>query len=272
MLITVIQPDSGWQLINVRELWKFRDLLAFLVWRDVKVRYAQSAIGIGWAIIQPVSSMIVFAVIFGRLAKVPSDGVPYEVFTLTALVPWTYFSNALVDGANSLVSNANILSKIYFPRMLMPLSAVLAKLVDFGIAMLILLGLMAWYAVVPTWGVLLLPFLILLMMLTAVGLSMWLSAMAVQYRDVKHAMSFIVQILMYAAPVVYPASLIPEKYRTVYALNPMAGVIEGFRAAFLGTREMPWDMLAIGTASALLTALSGALYFRFKERLFADVA
>lgn len=279
--VTVIEPSSGWRLIDWRELYAYRDLFRFLVWREVKVRYAQSAIGIGWAVIQPVFSMIVFTIVFGRLANISSDGAPYAVFSLTALVPWTYFSNALTDGANSLINNASMLSKVYFPRMLMPLAAVVAKLVDFMIAMTLLVGLMVVYGVVPTWGVLLMPLLILLMMLTAAGLGMWLTALAVQYRDVKHAMGFVVQILMYAAPVVYPASLIPNNYelwgltvnpRMFYALNPMVGVIEGFRSALLGTTAMPWDLIGIGTASALAVAVSGLFYFRRQERLFADVA
>jgi lipopolysaccharide transport system permease protein len=279
--VTVIEPRSGWRLLDLSELVAYRDLFRFLIWRSIKVRYAQSAIGIGWAIIQPLFSMVVFTIIFGKLAKISSDGVPYAVFSFAALVPWTYFSNALTEGVNSLVSNANMLSKIYFPRLLLPLSAVAAKLLDFMIAGLILAGLMAWYGVAPTWGALLLPALILMMMVTAAGISLWLTAMAVQYRDVKHAMNFVVQILMYAAPVVYPTTLIPTSYaiggvtinpRLLYALNPMVGVIEGFRAALLGTTAMPWDLLAVGTASTIAIAFSGVLYFRNKERLFADVA
>ena len=259
MHVTIIEPRSGWRLLDLRELIAYRDLFRFLVWREVKVRYAQSAIGIGWAVIQPVFSMIIFTIVFGNLAKVGSDGAPYALFALAALVPWTYFSNALVDGANSLVNNANMLTKIYFPRVLMPMSAVAAKLVDFGIAMTILAGMMVWFGVAPTWGVLLLPALIVLMMLTAAGLGLWLTALAVQYRDVKHAMNFVVQILMYAAPVVYPASLIPGQYRLLYALNPMVGVIEGFRSALLGTNPMPWDLLAVGAASAGVIAFTGLL-------------
>jgi lipopolysaccharide transport system permease protein len=270
--VTVIEPRSGWRLVDWRELLTYRDLFRFLVWREVKVRYAQSAIGIGWAVIQPVFSMIVFTIVFGKLANVSSDGAPYALFALAALVPWTYFSNALVDGANCLVGNANMLSKVYFPRMLMPLSAVAAKLVDFAIAMVLLFALMAWYRQPPNWGILCLPLLILLMILTAAGLGMWLTALAVQYRDVKHAMNFVVQILMYGAPVVYPASLVPERYQLLYALNPMVAVIEGFRAALLGTRPMPWSFMAVGTISATVIAFTGLLYFRRKERLFADVA
>ena len=272
VVTTVIEPRSGWRLVDWRELRDYRDLFRFLVWREIKVRYAQSAIGIGWAIIQPVFSMIIFTIVFGRLAKVSSDGAPYAVFSFVGLVPWTYFSNALTDGVNCLVTNVNMISKVYFPRMLMPLSAVAAKLLDFGIAMLLLFGLMAWYRVVPTWGALLIPLFIGLMMLTAAGLGMWLTALAIQYRDVRHAMNFVVQLLMYASPVVYPTSLIPERFQLLYAMNPMVGVIEGFRAALLGTRAMPWDLLAVSTASAAVIFVSGTLYFRRKERVFADVA
>lgn len=268
----VIEPRSGWRLIDWKELYHYRDMYTFLVWRSVKVRYAQSVIGIGWAVVQPVFSMLVFSIIFGKLARIDSDGVPYAVFSFAALVPWTYFSNALTDGTASLVTNANMISKVYFPRLILPLSAVAAKLVDFGIAMLLLFGLMAWYGIVPGPGVLMLPVLVALMMLTAAGLAAWLTALAVQYRDVQHAMGFVVQLLMYAAPVVYPASLIPERYRLWYALNPMVGVIEGFRSALLSSRPMPWDMLAVGGLSALAIAATGLLYFRRREHVFADVA
>lgn len=270
--ITVIEPRSGWRLVDWKELCAYRDLFFFLVWRSVKVRYAQSTIGIGWAVIQPLFQMIVFTIIFGKLAEVDSDGAPYAVFSFVALVPWSYFSSAVTEGTSSLVANSNMISKVYFPRLILPLSAVLAKLVDFSIAMVLLAVLMAWYGVVPTAGAVMLPYLIFLMMLTAAGLGMWLTALAIQYRDINYAMSFIVQLLMYAAPVVYPASLIPDKYQLYYALNPMVGVIEGFRAALLGTRDMPWAFLALGTLTAVIVALTGALYFRKKERLFADVA
>jgi len=270
--VTVIEGKPGWRLIDWKELWQYRDLFLFLIWRAIKVRYAQSAIGIGWAIIQPVFSMLVFTVVFGKLAQIDSEGVPYAIFSFVALVPWTYFSNALTDGTASLVTSANMISKVYFPRAVLPLSAVVAKLLDFSIAMLLLFGLMAWFRMVPNLGILMLPPLILLMILTAAGLGMWLTALAIQYRDVKHAMTFVVQLLMYAAPVVYPTSLIPQRYQLLYAINPMVAVIEGFRSALLGTRPMPWDFIAVGTASAVVIALSGALYFRQKERLFADVA
>jgi lipopolysaccharide transport system permease protein len=270
--VTVIEPRTGWRLVDFKELRDYRDLFLFLTWRHIKVQYAQSTLGIGWAVIQPLFSMIVFTIVFGRLAGVSSDGAPYAVFSFVALVPWTYFANAVTEGTNSLVSNTNMLTKVYFPRLVLPLSAVLAKLVDFAIGLLLLFAIMAWYAVPPTWSALALPLLIALMVLTAAGLGMWMTALAVQYRDVKYGLNFAVQLLMYAAPVVYPASLIPPRWQLAYALNPMVGVIEGFRAALLGTRPMPWDLLAVGGGSAVVIAVTGCLYFRAKERLFADVA
>lgn len=270
--VTKIRRRTGWRLIDLGELVRYRDLFRFLIHREIKVRYAQSAIGIGWAILQPLFSMLVFTVVFGRLASVSSDGVPYAIFSFTALVPWIYFSNALQDGVNSLIANAHMLRKVYFPRLMMPLAAVVARLVDFTVAFGLLAALMVWYRVVPTTGVILIPVLLAMMVLAAGGAALWLTAFAVQYRDVKHAMSFIVQILMYAAPVVYPASLVPEKFQLLYAINPMVGVIEGFRSALLGTREMPWQMLLIGATTSIALAVSGTLYFRRQERLFADVA
>ena len=269
--VTHIRPSSGLRLLDFRELWQYRDLFYFLVWRDIKVRYAQSALGIGWAVIQPLAFMIVFTIVFGRLARVSSEGIPYAIFSFTALVPWTYFSTALTGATGSLILNSNMLTKIYFPRLIMPLAPILGRLVDFGIALLLVFGLMVWFQSAITIWVLILPLLILLMMLTAAGLGMWLTALAVQYRDVNYAMSFVVQLLMYAAPVVYPASLIPDQYRLVYGLNPMVGVIEGFRSALLGTNPMPWDLLAVGCIAAVVISTSGALYFRRMERIFADV-
>jgi len=271
-VVTIIKAHSGWRTIDFRELYQYRDLFRFLVWRNIKVLYAQSAIGIGWAVIQPLVSMIVFTIVFGKLAKLSSDGIPYPVFSFAALVPWTYFSNSLTQSTNSLITNAGMISKVYFPRLVLPLSAVIAKLVDFSIAMLMLVALMAWFQIAPTLGVLALPLLIAIMMLSAAGLGMWLTALAIQYRDIKHAMTFVVQLMMYACPVVYPTSLIPQKYQLLYAINPMVGVIEGFRSALLGSRPMPWDLIAVGGVTAIIVAFTGALYFRSKERLFADVA
>jgi len=270
--VTVIEKRRGLQLLNWRELVGYRDLFRFLVWREIKVRYAQSAVGIGWAVIQPLVSVLIFTLVFGRLAKVSSDGAPYAVFSLTALVPWLFFSNAMNDGVSCLITNAGMLRKIYFPRMLMPLSAVTARLLDFAVASVVVVGVMVWYGIVPTWGILLLPALLALMVAGAAGAALWLTALAVQYRDVKHAMGFITQILMYAAPVVYPASLIPPRFQLLYAVNPMVGVIEGLRAVLLRTREIPWSLLGVGTVSAVLMLVSGMLYFRNRERLFSDVA
>jgi lipopolysaccharide transport system permease protein len=271
-IVQIIEPTPGWRAIDFKELYRYRDMLRFLTWRSIKVLYAQSAIGIGWAVIQPLFSMLIFTVVFGWFAKIDSNGVPYSLFSLAALVPWTYFSNALLEAGNSLVSQSQMLSKVYFPRLVLPLSGVLAKLVDFCIAMLMLLGLMLVYQVFPTWNCLFLPVLILIMLASALGIGLWLTAMAIQYRDIKHALSFVVQLAMYASPVIYSASIIPVRFRYFYAINPMVGVIEGFRSALLGTGPMPWDLIAIGSASATVFLVSGLFYFRRQERVFSDVA
>ena len=257
---------------KVAELWQYRELFYFFVLRDVKVRYAQSILGIGWALIQPLVPMIIFTVVFGRMARISSDGIPYSLFSYTALVPWTYFSNALNDSSGSLVKEVNMLSKIYFPRLIIPLTAVFGRLIDLLISSLLLFVLMAWYRTPPTPWVVLVPALILIAVATASGLGVWLGAMAVQYRDVRHAAPFAIQLLMYAAPVVYPTSLIPHGFRYLYALNPMVGVIEGFRACLLGSTPVPWDLIGIGSISALVILSMGVLYFTRKEDVFADVA
>ena len=268
----IIEPKSGWRVVDFRELWEYRDLLYFLVLRDIKVKYAQSVIGIGWAVIQPVFFMLVFTVGFGSLAKIGSDGAPYAIFSFTALVPWTYFSTALMDTTSSLVVNTAMLTKVYFPRLVIPLTSTISKLVDFFIAMVLLFGLMVWFRTMPTAWALTLPLLVLLMMLTAAGLGMWLTALAIQYRDIKYAMTFVVQLMMYASPVAYPVSLVPERYQLLYALNPMVGVIEGFRSVLLNTNPVPWDLLAVGVIASAFVAISGLFYFRRMERVFADVA
>ena len=268
----IIEPQAGWQLIDWRELWRYRDLFYFLVWRDIKTRYAQSVLGVGWAVIQPVFSMIVFTIVFGHLAQVDSDGLPYALFSYTALVPWTYFSSSLTSSASSLVSASNMITKVYFPRLVIPVAPALGKLVDFAIAFLILIGFMLWYRITPTYWVFSIPLLVLLMILTSVGMGMWLTALAIQYRDVNYAMSFLVQLLLYAAPVVYPASKVPENFRIFYGLFPMSGVIEGFRSALLGTNPMPWDLIIPGIVMAILFFITGSLYFQRMERIFADVA
>lgn len=267
-----IKSGSRVRLVDWKELSDYRDLFRFLIWRDIKVRYAQSSLGIGWAIAQPLFSMIVFTIVFGRVAQISSDGVPYAIFSFTALVPWTYFSNSLTEGINSLVSNANMLGKVYFPRILLPISTVVSKLLDFAIAMVLLVILLVWFGICPTIEIFMLPVLILLMILTSAGLAMWLSALAIQYRDVKHGSTFVVQLLMYAAPVVYPTSAVPEKYQLLYAVNPLVGVIEGFRSALLGTQPMPYLFVAIGFGSSILIFATGLSYFRRRERVFADVA
>ena len=269
---TVLKPSKGWQLIDWKELVRYKDLLYFLTIRGIKARYAQSVLGVGWAIIQPLFTTLVFTVVFGNLAGISSDGVPYVIFSFAAMTPWNYFSNVLTESSNSLVQNANMITKVYFPRLVLPLSAAFSKLLDFGIGLIVMAGFMAWFRYVPTWNALWLPLLIFILLLASLGLGMILSAMAVQYRDVKHAVSFVVQLLMYAAPVVYPTSNVPEVWRFWYSLNPMVGVIEGFRSALLGTQPMPWQWIWPGAVVALLFFIFGAFYFRRMERVFADVA
>ena len=266
------EPRRGWRAVDVRELLAYRDLFRFLVARDIKVVYKQTVLGFGWAILRPVFSMIVFSVVFGRLAKVPSDGVPYPLFSYAALVPWTYFQTSMTQSTGSLIQGARIVTKVYFPRIFIPLAPVVAGLVDFVIALSIVGILMAWYGTIPTVNALFLPLLIVIMVLTSASAGLWLSILAAQYRDVRFAVQFLVQLLMYAAPVVWPASLIPAKYRILYGLYPMAGVIEGFRSALLATNPMPWDLIIPGTLSALAMFITGLFYFRRTERILADVA
>ena len=268
----VIEPAGRWPRIDFAELWEFRQLLYFLVWRDLKVRYAQTVLGIGWAVLQPLLSMVVFTVIFGRFAKVPSNGVPYALFSLVAVVPWTYFSTAFSGASNSLVASSNLITKVYFPRLVVPLAPVLAGLVDLLIGFGVLAVLMIGYRAVPGPAIWIVPLLVLLTAMTAAGVGAWLAALNIQYRDVKHLVPFLGQIWMYASPVVYPVSLVPERYRTYYALNPMVGIVEGFRVALLGTGAIPWRLLAVSAAVAITLFASGAMYFRRTERLFADVA
>ena len=272
----VIEPAHRRAVIDWRELREYRDLFYFLIDRDIKVLYKQTVLGFGWAILRPVLSMVIFTVIFGGLAQVDSDGVPYALFSYAALVPWLYFSTALSAGALSLVNNTDMLTKVYFPRLIFPLTPVFSKLADFAISFVLVFGLMAWFRVPPTPRLLVLPLFIALMMLTTAGISLWLAAMSVQYRDVKHAMPFLTQILMYAAPVVWSAALIGERFgptgRLLFGLYPMVGVIEGFRVALLNTGPLPWDMLGVGTLSAAIIFVTGLFYFRRMEVTFADVA
>jgi len=267
----VIVPEKGWMPIDLRELWAFRDLLFFMSWRDISVRYKQTILGVAWAIIQPFFSMVVFSLFFGRLAKVPSDGIPYPIFSYAAVLPWGYFSAALGGAANSLVGSSTLISKTYFPRMTIPLAAVITPLFDFVIAFLFLIVLMIFYRITPTWNVIWLPFLLLLSVITALGVGLWLSAMNVQYRDIKYAIGFLLQLWMFASPVVYSTTLVPTQWRIIYGLNPMAGVISGFRWALLGTNTGPDYMMFVSVMVALLILISGAFYFRRMEKNFADM-
>ena len=267
----VIKPRKGWQLIDFRELKEYRDLFYFLVTREIKVRYKQTVLGGLWAIIQPFFMMIVFTLFFGNLAKVPSDNVPYPIFNYSALVAWTYFANAISYSGNSLIQNAALISKVYFPRLIAPLAPVLAFLLDFSIAFIILIGMMLYYQIYPTVLTLVLPLLVILMMFTASGVGMFLAALNANYRDIRYTITFLVQFWMFASPVVYPVSMIPEQYHLIYALNPMAGVIEGFRSALLGTVAFPTQMLMVSTLVSIIIFIAGALYFKRTERYFADV-
>jgi lipopolysaccharide transport system permease protein len=266
----VIRASRGWTAINFREIWHYRELLYFLVWRDVKVRYKQTVLGAAWAIIQPFMTMVVFSLFFGRLAQVPSDGVPYPIFAYTALLPWTYFAGSLTAASNSLVGSSHLLTKVYFPRLIIPLASVVAGLVDFAVAFLVLLGMMVYYQTLPTAATLVLPLLMLLALISALGVGLWLSALNVEFRDVRYTIPFITQFWLFATPVAYPSSLLPEPWRTVYGLNPMVGVVEGFRWALLGT-DAPGALLWVSVTIAALILLSGLYYFRRMERTFADV-
>ncbi|MCI0550628.1 MAG: ABC transporter permease [Anaerolineae bacterium] len=269
--ITIIRPSKGWLSLRLREVWEYRELLYFLVWRDVKVRYKQSVLGATWAILQPVMTIVVFSVIFGNLARIPSDGIPYPVFAFTALLPWNYFSSSLNRSSTSLVGSANLLTKVYFPRLVIPLTGVLAPLVDFAIAFVVLIGLLFYYQVPLTIAVVWLPLFILLAGITALSAGLWLSALNVKYRDVGHLVPFLIQIWMYATPIVYPSSLVPERWRLLYGLNPMAGVVEGFRWSLLGKGVTSGPMLLASVGVVILMLIGGLFYFRRMEKTFADV-
>jgi lipopolysaccharide transport system permease protein len=265
----VIEPSRGWVSLQLRQLWEFRELLYFLVWRDIKVRYKQTVLGTAWAVLQPIFTMVVFSVFFGRLAKMPSDGLPYPIFSFAALVPWGFFSNGLVAAANSLVGNANLIKKVYFPRLIIPISTILSGAVDFALSLVVLLGMMVYYHVWPTAHIVFLPLFSVLAFIASLGVGLWLSAMNVQFRDVRHTVSFLVQAWLFATPIAYPSSLLPEPWRSLYGLNPMAGVVEGFRWALLGT-PAPGAIIWVSTVASLVVLISGAFYFRRMERIFAD--
>ena len=269
--VTRISPAKAWPTVDLRELWDYRELLYFLTWRDLKVRYKQTALGAAWAVIQPLFMMLVFSLFFGRLAGVPSDGVPYPVFTFCALLPWQLFAHALTESSNSLVGNQNLITKVYFPRLVVPMSAVLGGLVDFAIAFVILLGMLAFYGLVPGWQILALPAFVLLAVMTALAVGLWLSALNVQYRDVRYTINFLVQFWLFATPVAYPSSIIPAQWRVVYGLNPMVGVVEGFRWSLLGKPESPSAVVLVSTMVVTTLLVGGLYYFRRMEQQFADV-
>jgi len=267
----VIKPQKGWQFLKLREFKEYGTLFYFLIKRDITVRYKQTVLGGLWAIIQPVFLMIIFSLFFGRLAKVPSDGIPYPIFSFSAMVAWTYFSNTLSGSANSLVQESALISKVYYPRVLSPLAPAFGFLIDFVIALIVLVCMMLYYHIYPTIMTLFLPLLILMIMLTASGVGMFLAALNAKYRDVRYTITFLIQIWMFASPVVYPVSMIPQKYQLIYAINPMVGIIQGFRSALLGTVEFPTVMLLISAAVSIIAFILGALYFKHTERYFADV-
>ena len=267
----LIRPISGWVALNLRDLWEYRELLYFLVWRDLKVRYKQTVLGVAWVVIQPVFITLVFSVFFGRLVGVPSDGIPYPVFAFCGLLPWQLFAYAVTNASNSLVANDRLITKVYFPRLVIPLSAVLSGLVDFIFAFAVLLAMMAYYGIFPTLALWTLPGFLLMAMASAVGVGLWLSAFNVEYRDVRYTLPFITQLWFFISPVAYPTSLVPEKWRFLYGLNPMTGVVEGFRWALLGTSQSPGAWLGVSVVVTIALLIGGLYYFRRMEKNFADV-
>ena len=269
--VLVIEPSRGWISLGLSELWRYRELIYFFIWRDIKVRYKQTILGGAWAVIQPFFTMLIFSIFFGHLAKVPSESVPYPIFSFTALVPWTFFANGLSLSSTSLVSDSNLIKKVYFPRLALPISKVLSGILDFLLAFVMLVLLMLYYHIQPTPHVVWLPFFLLLALSTSLGVSMWFSAMHVQFRDVQYAIPFVVQAWLFATPIAYPSSLLSEPWRTIYGINPMVGVVEGFRWALLGTKTAPGPMVLVSSLASMVLLLSGAFYFRRFERTFADV-
>ena len=267
----VFTPPTGWPGLHLRELWEFRDLLYFLVWRDIKVRYKQTVLGVAWAVLQPLLTMVVFSIFFGVLARMSSEGMPYPVFFYAALVPWNYFAACVRRSSDSLVGSASLISKVYFPRLILPLASVLSSLVDFGFAFVMLLILMLFYRMVPTPAILLLPAYLLLAMVTGLGAGLWLSALNVRYRDFKFVVPFMVQTWFFVTPVIYPSSLVPGPWHTLYGLNPMVGVVEGFRQALLSTTTTPGPIVWVSALASIILLLSGAYFFRRMEHTFADV-
>jgi len=268
--LTIIKPQSGWQLVDFGELKEYRDLFFSLVTRQIKGLYAQTILGFLWAILRPFVQIVIFTVIFGKVAKVSTGEIPYLLFSSVAIIPWTYMSQALSESSESLVAGQGMLGKIYFPRLVFPLTPVLSRLIDFGISIILLLGVILYYHVLPTWNMLFFPLFFIMMMVIPAGIGLWLSSLALRFRDVRHAMPFLIQMMIYSAPIVYSASSIPEKYRFLYSLNPIVGVIEGYRACLLGT-PVPWIYIGPGIVTGMILLISGAFYFRRMERIFADV-
>ena len=266
-----IAPSKGWVPLKLKDLWEYRELLYFLVWRDIKVRYKQTALGATWAVIQPFFTMVVFSLFFGRLAGMPSDGIPYPIFSFAALVPWSFFANGLSQSSNSLVGSSNLITKVYFPRLIIPLASSFSGVVDFLIAFAVLIVMMLYYSLLPTLNVLWLPLFFLLAMVTSLGVGLWLSALNVEYRDVRFIVPFITQFWLFVTPIAYPSSLLPEPWHTLYGLNPMVGVVEGFRWALLGTKTAPGPIIAVSSAAAIVILITGAFYFRRMEKTFADI-
>jgi len=269
--VTLIRPSKGWIPLRLQEVWEYRELLYFLIWRDIKVRYKQTIIGGAWAIIQPFFTMVVFSLFFGWLAKIPSDGIPYPIFSYAALVPWMFFANGLSQSSDSLVGSANLIKKVYFPRIAIPTAAVLSGIVDFVLAFSVLLIMMFFYGIIPTWNIIWLPAFLILTLMTSLGVGLWFSAMNVQFRDVRYTVPFLIQFWLFSTPIAYPSSLLFEPWRTVYAINPMVGVVEGFRWALLGTNTAPGPIIIVSSMTAFMVLVSGAFYFRRMEKTFADV-
>ena len=267
----IIRPSSGWRGLDLASVWKHRDLVFFLAWRDIRLRYRQTLLGVAWAVVQPVTTMIVFSVFFGQLAKMPSDGLPYPLFSLCALLPWQLFAYALTESSNSLVNNKHIITKVYFPRLIVPLASVVAGLMDFAVAFVLLLIMMAYYGVWPGIEVLILPLLLLLALTTALGVGLWLATLNVRYRDVRYTLPFLTQVWLFVTPIAYPSSLVSADLRPLLGLNPMAGVVEGFRWALLGTGQPPNALILVSAGVALVALVSGLYFFRRLERTFADI-
>mgnify|MGYP001773041564 CR=1 FL=1 len=269
--ILVIKPTKGWAALNLRDLWHYRELLYFLTWRDIKVRYKQTVIGVGWAILQPLLTMVVFTIFFGKIANIPSEGIPYPIFSYSGLLLWTYFSSSVSNSGNSLVGSSNLITKVYFPRLIIPLSSTLAGIVDYFIALCILVLMMLFYGIFPNPSIILLPIVILLASISATGFGLWLSALNVKYRDVRYAIPFFIQLLLFVTPVIYPVTALPERFRWLLALNPISGVIDAHRACILGYKSVDWPALGISTVVGLVIFITGLFYFRRTERFFADV-